>query len=218
MWIEAHSLFSMKTITSINTTLPTNDAIIRAALKSRLESLHAQDEKVRIIEELGISHGAGRIDIAVVNGIMHGYEIKSDQDTLQRLPEQIAIFNAVFDKITLVVGKNHLYDAVNMIPDWWGIIVAKNTGGHITFNRIREDDFNQRQNSLSMARLLWREEALRILENAGEAKGLYSKPRDFIYEKLSAVLDRQALSEKVRETIFFRTDWRPDAPLVLNGG
>jgi len=199
-------------------TLPTNDAIIRAALKRRLENNHAQDKKVRIIEELGISHGAGRIDIAVVNGIMHGYEIKSDQDTLHRLPEQITIFNAVFDKITLVVGKNHLYDAVNMIPDWWGIMVAKNTNGHITFNRIREEDFNDGQISLAMARLLWREEALRILEDAGEAKGLYSKPRDSIYERLSTVIDRQALSEKVRETIFFRTDWRLDAPLVLNGG
>ena len=212
------SLFSMTTISSTNMTLPTNDAIIRAALKRRLENNHAQDKKVRIIEELGISHGAGRIDIAVVNGIMHGYEIKSDQDTLHRLPEQITIFNAVFDKITLVVGKNHLYDAVNMIPDWWGIMVAKNTNGHITFNRIREEDFNDGQISLAMARLLWREEALRILEDAGEAKGLYSKPRDSIYERLSTVIDRQALSEKVRETIFFRTDWRLDAPLVLNGG
>jgi len=208
----------MITISSTNTTLPTNDAIIRAALKNRLESRHAKDDKVRIIEELGISHGAGRIDIAVVNGIMHGYEIKSDQDTLHRLPEQIAIFNTVFDKITLVVGKSHLFDAVNMVPDWWGIMVAKNTNGHIMFNRIREEDFNDGQNNLSMARLLWREEALRILEDAGEAKGLYSKPRDFIYDRLSAVLDRQALSEKVRETIFFRTAWRPDAPLMLSGG
>jgi hypothetical protein len=74
----------MKTISPTNTTLPTNDAIIRAALKRYLEGRHAQDDKVRIIEELGISHGSCRIDIAVVNGMIHGYEIKSDQDTLQR--------------------------------------------------------------------------------------------------------------------------------------
>lgn len=208
----------MKTISPTKTTLPTNDAIIRAALKRHLEGRHAQDEKVRIIEELGISHGACRIDIAVVNGMMHGYEIKSDQDTLQRLPEQIEIFNAVFDKITLVVGKSHLYAAVNMLPDWWGIIVAKNINGRLSFNRIREDDTNYEQNSLSIARLLWREEALGILEEAGAAKGLYSKPRNFIYQRLSAVLDHRALREKVRETLFVRAAWRPDAPLILNGG
>ncbi len=209
---------NMETNFPINKMSSTNDPIIRSALIKHLKSRHARDERVKIIEELGISHGAARIDIAVVNGIMHGYEIKSDQDTLQRLPEQIEIFNAVFDKITLVVGKNHLYGAVTMIPDWWGIMVAKNTSGHIAFNRIREEDFNNGQNGLSIAKLLWREEALRILEDAGKAKGLYSKPRDFIYERLSSVLDRKVLGEKVRETIFVRTDWRPDAPLILNGG
>ena len=208
----------MRTMSTTNTMLPTNDASIRAALRRYLESHHAQDDKVRIIEELGISHGTCRIDIAVVNGMMHGYEIKSDQDTLQRLPEQIGIFNAVLDKITLVVGKSHLYDAVNMIPDWWGIIVAKNTNGQISFNRIREDDTNYEQNGLSIARLLWREEALRILEEVGAAKGLYSKPRAFIYQRLSAVLAPRALREKVRETLFVRAAWRPDTPLILNGG
>ncbi len=197
---------------------PTNDAVIRIALKNKLQIYHAQDEKVRIIEELSISHGAARIDIAVINGLMHGYEIKSDLDTLQRLPEQIEIFNAVFDKMTLVVGKNHLFEAINMIPDWWGIVIAKNSNSQVSFNRIRDEELNREQDSLSLARLLWREEALGILKGMGMAKGLYSKPRDLIYEKLAAVLDCQVLGEKVRETIFVRTDWRPDAPLMLNGG
>lgn len=197
----------------------TNDLIIRSALKEILENRHAKDEKVRIIEELGVQHGTARVDIAVVNGIMHGYEIKSDQDTLQRLPEQIDIFNSVFDKMTLVVGKKHLHEAINIVPDWWGIIVAKiNTNSPVIFNLIREGELNQGQDSVSVARLLWRQEALNILREKGEAKGFYSKPRDSIYEKLALVLDQKTLREKVRETIFFRTDWRPDAPLILNGG
>jgi hypothetical protein len=198
--------------------LPTNDADIRIALKTKLEIHHVQDKKVRIIEELGIHHGAARIDIAVINGLMHGYEIKSDLDTLFRLPEQIEIYNAVFDKVTLVVGKSHLFHAINIIPDWWGVLIAKNSNGEISFNRIRDEELNRDQDSISLARLLWRKEALGILEGVGAAKGLCSKSRDLIYEKLAAILDRQALSEKVREIIFFRTDWRPDAPLVLNGG
>src|SRR3972149_9340893 len=98
--------------TSTQKLISTNDLIIRSALKEDLRKRHAQDNKLRIIEELGVNHGTARIDIAVVNGIMHGYEIKSDQDTLQRLPEQMNIFNAVFNKVTLVVGKSHLYDAI----------------------------------------------------------------------------------------------------------
>lgn len=201
-----------------NNIVSTNDLIIRSALKKNLKNCHAQDKEVRIIEELGIQHGTARIDIAVINGIMHGYEIKSDKDTLQRLPEQIHIFNSVFDKLTLVVGKNHLYDAINIVPDWWGIIVAKiDTNGSILFNHIREEETNKEQDVLSVAKLLWREEALRILEEIGEAKGFYSKSRDFIYKKLVTVFGLKTLCDKVRETIFLRTDWRPDAPLILNG-
>jgi len=203
----------------LNNTISTNDIIIRSVLKKDLINRHAQDEKVRIIEELGIKHGTARVDIAVVNGIMHGYEIKSDQDTLQRLPEQMNVFNSVFDKMTLVVGKNHLYQAINMVPEWWGIIVAKiNNNGSVIFNVIRGEEFNKNQDSVSIARLLWREEALKILEKNNEANGFHSKPRDLIYEKLAGVLDQKILSEEVRETIFLRTDWRPDAPLILNGG
>jgi hypothetical protein len=203
----------------LKNTVPTNDLIIRSALKKDLINRHTQDNKVRIIEELGIQHGTARIDIAVINGIMHGYEIKSDKDTLQRLPEQMDVFNSVFDKMTLVVGKNHLYQAINIVPEWWGIIVAKiNNNGSVIFNVIRDEEFNKNQNSISVAKLLWREEALRILEKNNEANGFYSKSRDLIYKKLASVLDQKTLNEEVRETIFLRTDWRSDSPLILNGG
>jgi len=201
-----------------NNKISTNDIIIRSALKKLLTNRHAQDKKVRIIEELGVQHGTARVDIAVVNGIMHGYEIKSDQDTLQRLPRQMEVFNSVFNKITLVVGKNHLYQAINIVPEWWGIMVAKiNNNGSVIFNLIRGEEFNKNQDSVSIARLLWREEALRILEKNKWADGFYSKPRDFIYKKLASVLDQETLSEEVREKLFLRADWRPDAPLILNG-
>ncbi|MDO9572485.1 MAG: sce7726 family protein, partial [Candidatus Omnitrophota bacterium] len=149
---------------------PTNDLIIRSALKEFLDKHHANDDKVRIIEELGIQHGTARIDIAVINGLLHGYEIKSDQDTLQRLPEQMDVFNAVFNKITLVVGKTHLYEAINLVPEWWGITIAKtNSNSPLTFNLIREGELNKKQDSVSIAQLLWREEALEILKEQGEA-------------------------------------------------
>jgi len=205
--------------TSTQKMIITNDLVIRSALKEELGKRHAQDKKLRIVEELGVSHGIARIDIAVVNGIIHGYEIKSDQDTLQRLPEQMSIFNNVFDKVTLVVGKSHLYKAINIVPDWWGIMVAKiGVDGSVVFNIIREGENNKERDSISIARLLWREEALRILEDAGKAYGLYSKPRDCMYEKLSTVFDQETLGEKVREKLFVRSEWRPDAPLRLSGG
>ena len=105
-----------------------------------------------------------------------------------------------------------------MVPEWWGIIIVKiDNNGSLIFNVIRGEEFNKNQDSVSIARLLWREEALRILEKNKAANGFYSKSRDFIYKKLASVLDQEALSEEVRERIFLRTDWRPDAQLILNG-
>jgi hypothetical protein len=199
--------------------MTTNDKVIRIALKKYLEDLHARDSKLRIVEELGVEHGAARVDIAVINGALHGYEIKSDRDTLSRLPEQMDAYNAVFDRVTLVVGRQHLYEAINLVPDWWGITIAKaDSSSSIIFICIREAKENFGQCNLSIARLLWREEALRILEEAGKADGVRSKPREHIYKKLSAILDQETLEEKVRSVLFVREDWRSDAPLVLNGG
>lgn len=187
----------------------TSDKLIRSALKKQLEKEYREDLNAKIIEELGISHGAARVDIAVVNGVLHGYELKSDLDTLYRLPEQMRIYNSVFDQVTLVVGKSHLHEAVKLIPEWWGVVIAKkDIGNKVIFQTIREADNNHSKDSVSIARLLWRSEALFILEEVGQAKGLRAKPRKDIYERLAKVVDQNFLSEKVRERLFLRTNWR----------
>lgn len=202
-----------------NNIVSTNDLIIRSALKKDLERRHARDDELRIIEELGVRHGTARIDIVVINGIMHGYEIKSDRDTLERLPEQMNEFNDVFDRLTLVVGKRHLYDAINLIPDWWGIMIAKvDRNNKVIFHTIRKAEDNKKQVGISIARLLWREEALQILEEKNKATGVRSKPRESIYERLANTLNVDTLKEKVRYTLLVsREDWRSDLPPMSSG-
>jgi len=202
----------------------TSDKIIRIALRNNLNKdlIRYRSEggnPVNIFEEFCVHHGTARIDIAIINGIMHGYEIKSDRDTLHRLPEQINEFNKVFDKLTLVVGKRHLYRAINIIPDWWGITLVKiNTSHKIYFQTIREAENNPNQTGISIVRLLWRREALQILEEQNKAKGIRSKPREFIYQRLANVLDVNELKEKVKHALLVsRGDWRSDKLLVLNG-
>lgn len=187
----------------------TKDYEIRRALVCKLENAYRDDPEHKIVEELGINHGSVRADVAVINGIMDCYEIKSDRDTLQRLPEQIRAYNAVFDKVTLVVGFNHLYDALEMIPDWWGVTIAKtNQYGGITLNEIRKADYNTNKDKDSIARLLWREEALRILEKKQQDAGVRSKPKAIIYERLTTTLDMEELSSIVRQSLRSRPMWR----------
>lgn len=203
----------------------TKDKAIREALKvvlrKDLEKYRAETgHSAEVFDELGVQHGTARIDLAVVNGVMHGYEIKSDRDTLDRLPEQMKEFNTVFDQITLVVGKKHLYNAINIVPEWWGIIVARHDENNkVIFHTIRDAGENTNQVSLSVARLLWRAEALKILEEKNNAVGVRSKPREFIYERLANTLELNTLKDCVRNTLLTsRQDWRVGVPLMTSGG
>lgn len=193
----------------------TSDESIRTDFKAILENKYSD---ARIVEELGITHGVARIDIAVINNEIHGYELKSDLDTLDRLPEQMRIYNSVLDKVTLVVGKRHLFEAINIVPEWWGVIIAKksNTEEKTTFYEMREAEENPYQNKVAIASLLWREEALSILEEIDQAKGVRSKPRNTIYERLVEVLDGRVLKERILECLFFRVNWRSEIPCMLN--
>lgn len=184
----------------------TNDKIIRSALKKDLDSRYDNDPHTKVIEELGVTHGVARVDLAVVNGILHGYELKSDLDTLYRLPEQMKLYNSVFDKITLVVGKNHVFDVIKLVPDWWGIVIAKvlDLNGPVSFINIREPEKNYSVDSISIAKFLWREEALNILEKINKADGIRSKPRIIIYEKLVRELDKDTLRDEVRRCLLTR--------------
>jgi len=202
-----------------NLKFSTSDASIRKVLRNALDEKHREDPTVRIIDELGVNHGSARVDVAVVNGVLHGYEIKSDLDTLLRLPAQIKAYNAVFDKVTIVVGIQHIHEALELIPDWWGIaLVRQNSKGRLYLSNIRESDKNPSPDSIAIARLLWRDEALAILESINAARGVKTKTRSVIYEKLATSLDQPTLRKKVRETLFFRPNWRVDQKLQINGG
>src|SRR5680860_25346 len=187
----------------------TTDKLIRTELKLVIEKKYSSSA-VRVIEEFCLEDRTTRIDIAVINGILHGYEIKSDIDTLLRLPKQMSSYNSVFDQITLVVGNQHLYEAFNLIPDHWGVMVAKiDIAGKVYFNTLREASDNQSQNKLSIAKLLWKHEAVELLEDIGFAYGYKSKSKDIIHERISNILDLDTLKNKVRKTLLSsRTDWR----------
>lgn len=195
----------------------TNDFLIRSVLRGILEKkreqYREQGHKAEIFDELGVQHGANRIDYAIVNGIMCGFEIKSDRDTLDRLPEQVKEFSEVFDELTLVVGKRHLYNAIHQIPDWWGVWLAKeDDNGLVDIQIIREPQKNKYQDIKSIARLLWKEEALRILEERNEARGLRNKSREIIYTKIQDVFasELDSFKERVSLTLTSREGWRAD--------
>src|SRR4051812_12498776 len=101
------------------------DREIRDGLLQRLRARYCGAIDTALVEELGMCRGQVRIDVAVVNGCLHGYEIKSDRDSLRRLRGQVAIYGRVLDRASLVVGTRHLDDAIVAVPEWWEVQIAQ---------------------------------------------------------------------------------------------
>src|SRR5437879_5511788 len=102
-----------------------NDAQIRESFHRKVLRRHHLSTHTRVVDELGLMHGACRADVAVVNGRLIGYEIKSNSDSLARLKNQVLAYNKIFDNVTIIVGKRHRQAVREFIPSWWGIIVSE---------------------------------------------------------------------------------------------
>jgi hypothetical protein len=185
------------------------DADVRRVLRVELERTHEGDSDTLIIEELGLFRGAVRLDIAVVNGALKGYEIKSAQDTLDRLPAQAAAYSRIFDTMTVVVAEKHLRRAESMIPDWWGtkVVVARD-GSSLMFERVRDESFNREIDPRSVVQLLWRDEVLSLLDQTTGLKSLKSKPRQVLWEALARAVPLSELRGMVRTCLKSRPRWR----------
>ena len=190
-----------------------NDSAIRTILKTTLSARYKDDPHTKIVEELGLQHGASRIDLAVINGVLHGYEIKSDEDTLGRLPHQMSSYNSIFDHVTLVVGYRYAYDAIKTIPEWWGVLAAElNTDGVVQLFNLREGTPNSNQEIDAILELLWKEEAIAILDEYAIAAGVKSKPKKEIYQRITEVLEKDTIKDLVRCALRTRVNWRVDPP------
>lgn len=186
------------------------DHDVRKSVWRLLEVAHDGDPDTLMLNELGILNGATRIDIAVINGHIEGYELKSERDTLERLPGQRDLYNLVLDRISLVVAEKHRDAAEVIIPKWWGLAVASISQGGVMVTHERLPEQNPKLDTATLASLLWRDEALAILERHGAARGVKSKPREALYERLAAALDLDIVRAEVRAALKARVGWRAD--------
>jgi hypothetical protein len=186
------------------------DCDIRTALKKKLIEEYTGTQTI-IVDELPICWGDSRIDIAVVNCRLNGYEIKSDRDTLERLPHQVELYNKIFDTITLVCSQRLISKAKEKIPDWWGIQipVPDNTAPDgILFKTERNPQPNQDVDLRSLVELTWKEEAINILASYGLARGFRSRPRWDIWDRMVQSIEPIRLKESVRNCLRERQEWR----------
>jgi hypothetical protein len=180
------------------------DLDIRRALIETISRSYDLSDTV-VIEELGICRGRVRVDVAVVNGELHGFEIKSERDSLRRLDSQVDFYGKVLDRATLVLGQRHLTRVLELLPDWWGIVCIYDTSERLEFEVIREGRENPQKDPRSLVEFLWHEEALNLLELRGVARGVRGKPRRLVWDRLCRHFSLDEISGVVRTQLKART-------------
>ncbi|MCY1168682.1 MAG: sce7726 family protein [Pseudomonadota bacterium] len=191
------------------------DKDVREAVLSQVLREHRRDPNVRVVEELGLENGATRVDIAVINGFLHGYELKSESDNLLRLPHQVESYGRCLDRVTIVVAAKHVQPVLEIIPEWWGIKVASpRTRGGVQVETLRSLQNNPAPSLLHMARLLWREEVIALLQRAGALPNELQGNRATLYARLVEKMPSIELRRAIRETVRCRENWRDYEPLL----
>jgi hypothetical protein len=177
----------------------TRDVDIRKALLANLEVKYSDSSHDLIVEEFGCK--TARADVAVINGFLHAYEIKSDSDSLDRLPSQIDAYQGVFEYVTLICGRRLLERARTAIPKWWGLQRAEFRDGGVLIHELRTAKPNPNQNPFAVARMLWKTEALAVLRRFGH-RGVTSRcTADEVWNAVAAQVPITELTNEVRQAI-----------------
>ena len=185
------------------------DKDVRQAVKDKILKAHINDPSTLVIDELGLDHGRNRVDIAVINGELHGYELKSDSDNLLRL-QQSMTYSSIMDKVTLVVGEKHAQEAINIIPDWWGIKIATmNHRGSVNIVTYRRNKKNKDIDPFELSKLIWKEEALALLAIKIKVDWRIRKlTRKDIYKLIVDTFSLDEIRDNTRAILKSRINWR----------
>ncbi len=119
-----------------------------------------------LVEELPLIREK-RADLAIVNDALWGYEIKSEHDRLDRLPEQVSFYDAVFDYCHVIVASKFVDRVRSIVPGYWGIMQVIQEKTRSRIDPVRPSVRNTNTQASAVIRLLWKVEAVKILRAAG---------------------------------------------------
>jgi hypothetical protein len=178
-----------------------HDLEIRSILRNDLQRKYGGNPDTEVIDELTIGGGRSRIDLALVNGVLHGFELKSDYDTLRRLPEQAQMYGTVCDHVTLVVGERHIEHAVQLVPDWWGILLVRSGRRRAIFRALKLPQTNPSLDPLAIACLLRRFEAAAVIADLGFGEPCHRVSRQQLCEFVASNVELPLLCHRVRKCL-----------------
>ncbi len=148
--------------------------------------------------------GTTRADVVhITEAFMHGYEVKGDGDTLQRVENQLRCYAEVYDFVTFIVTEKHLPKLLPRLPEWVGVLVAP--ADDLGLREHRAASYNATVQRAPLAALLWVEEIKQFLLARGLAGASTLRQREVAhYLRTSQTIPLSSLAQYVRERLMAR--------------
>jgi len=155
-----------------------------------------------LVHEFSLPAERLRADLVLVGRTrLAGYEIKSAADRLTRLGRQVGAYQDVFSLCYAVVARAHVGPAIDMLPQWWGVVTTRKDGAALrTVRRARPHDM---VNPEMLVRLLWRTEAAALVRKL-RLSAPESAPRHVLWGTLLRGLSKAELERHVSRMLWAR--------------
>jgi hypothetical protein len=141
--------------------------------------------------------------VHITEHFMHGYEVKGDGDTLQRVENQLRCYAEVYDFVTFIVTEKHLPKLLPQLPEWVGVLVASSEGPELRLHRAA--GYNATVQAAPLAALLWVEEIKQYLLARGLAGASTLRQREVAhYLRNAHTVPLSHLAQYVRERLMAR--------------
>lgn len=162
-----------------------NEMDIKAALIDKLLEKGALENAV-LINEMVIANWNRRADLAVANGRLYAYEIKSDLDTLDRLEGQVYAYLDRFDKVTVVTTPKFVLSVASQMPDQVEIWEASRQNQSVILRMARRGRTKDITSRRMLCGFLLKTELLSLLRKHGIGASV-STPREALIPLMQGV-------------------------------
>ncbi len=140
-----------------------DEYVYRSAITQKLLLGRHSLRTAAVIHEMRA--GSSKADVVVLNGTSTAYEIKSERDSLARLPSQLASYRRVFAAVSVVTSPRRYREVLAGIPDDVGLLVLSDV---YTIQVVKEAPvLPQRTSPLEILQVLRSSEATAILQGLG---------------------------------------------------
>lgn len=185
-----------------------DERALKAAVLETLIPIIESSKSLITVEELSLLQGYSRADLAVLGDSWWGFEMKSDRDGFARIGRQKEAYAAVFDRAVLVVTERRLDRAKDLLPEWWGIVVAQSDAqGRVALSWARRPGQNPAPDPRWVAEFLRKAEVLELLRQKGADSGTRRLPVWRLWDRAAEACAIEEIREAVYRAFLAREDW-----------